>query len=183
MMSLQTWSHIAIFVGVLLTAGGGLGSYYFGKREDEKKEVQSAAAQTKLQKRVNALQGKLSQIQSNTESIDQKISLIFKSSETKKNKWNEVKVSAPVFADYIVVLFRSSSGDISGNARIRGTKEIYPFSTKVNNRLPLAVHNLWLQDKKQYMSNPILEYEITETSDEKNTLSIFSAGYRMSSGM
>ena len=183
MMSLQTWSHIVIFIGVVLTAAGGLGSYYFGKRENEKKEVQSAAEQMKLQNRINALQGKLTEIQSNTESIDQKINLIFESSETKKNKWNEVKVSAPIFADYIMILFRSSSGDIAGNARIKGTKEIYPFSTKVNNRIPLAVHNLWLQDKKQYMSDPILEYEITETSDEKNTLSIFSAGYRMSSGM
>jgi hypothetical protein len=33
------------------------------------------------------------------------------------------------------------------------------------------------------MPDPILEYEITETSDEKNTLRIFTAGYRMSSGM
>ena len=182
-MSLLTWGHIVIFIGVFLTAAGGFGTYYFGKMEADKKDKASIVAQGKLQNRIKDLQKELGLVQANTTSIDEKINLIFESTETKKHKWNEVKVKAPVIADYILLLFRSSEGRISGNVRIKGGKEIYPFSTLVNNRIPLAVHNLWLPEKKQYQSDPLLEYEITETSDEKNSLSIFSAGYRMSSGM
>ena len=182
-MTLQTVSHIVIFVGVILTAAGGFGSYYFGNKGTAKKEKDAADSQEKLQDRINDLQNKLTSIQSSTASIDQKISLIFKSDESATNKWTEVKVLAPAIADYVLLIFRSSAGKISGNARIKGTETVYPFSTLVNERIPLAIKNHWLPDKKQYMTDPILEYEITETSDEKNSLSIFSAGYRMSSGM
>jgi hypothetical protein len=156
---------------------------FWEKGFPKKKEGESLAAQRELQNRINDLQSNLGAIQSDTTSIDEKISLIFQSAETKKHKWNEVRVSAPVIADYILLHFRSSAGKISGNARIKGAKEIYPFSTLVNDRIPLAVRNLWLSERKQYQSDPVLEYEITETSDEKNSLSIFTAGYRMSSGM
>ena len=182
-MTLQTVSHIVIFVGVILTAAGGFGSYYFGNKETARKEKEAADSQKKLQGKINDLQNKLMSIQSNTASIDKKINLIFKSDESAKNKWTEVKVLAPVIADYVFLVFRSSAGKISGNARIKGTDTIYPFSTLVNERVPLAIKNPWLPDKKQYMTDPVLEYEITETSDEKNTLSIFTAGYKMSSGM
>ncbi len=182
-MTLQTVSHIVIFVGVILTAAGGFGSYYFGNKETARKEKEAADSQKKLQYRINDLQNKLTSIQSSTASIDQKISLIFKSDESATNKWIGVKVLAPAIADYILLIFRSSAGKISGNARIKGTDTVYPFSTLVNERIPLAIKNSWLPDKKQYMTDPILEYEITETSDEKNSLSIFSSGYRMSSGM
>lgn len=182
-MTLQTASHIVIFVGVILTAAGGFGSYYFGNKETARKEKEAADSQEKLQDRINDLQNKLISIQSSTASIDQKISLIFKSDESATNKWTEVKILAPVIADYVLLTFRSSAGKISGKARIKGTETVYPFSTLVNERIPLAIKNPWLPDKKQYMTDPILEYEITETSDEKNSLSIFSAGYRMSSGM
>ena len=36
-MSLLTFSHIVIFLGVLLAALGGFGAYYFGKQEAGKK--------------------------------------------------------------------------------------------------------------------------------------------------
>ena len=182
-MSLLTWSHIVIFIGVFLTAAGGFGTYYFGKMEADKKGKASTAAQGKLQNRIKDLQKELGLIQANTTSIDEKISLIFESNEARKHKWNEVKVIAPVIADYILLLFRSSMGKISGNVRIKGAKEIYPFSTLVNNKIPLAIHNLWLPDKKQYQADPTLEYEIVESSDEKDSLKIFSAGFRMSTGM
>jgi len=35
-MTLQTVSHIVIFVGVILTAAGWFGSYYFGNKETGK---------------------------------------------------------------------------------------------------------------------------------------------------
>lgn len=182
-MSLLTFSHIVIFLGVLLAALGGFGTYYFGKKEAGKKDKASAADQEKLQNRINDLQKELGLLQTSTTSIDEKISLIFESNEAKKQKWNEVKVKAPVIADYVFLLFRSSMGKISGNVRLKGAKEIYPFSTLVNNKIPLAIHNLWLPDKKQYQADPTLEYEIVETSDEKDSLKIFSAGFRMSTGM
>lgn len=182
-MSLLTLSHIVILLGILLTALGGFGTYYFGKIEADKKETVSAKAQEKLQVRIKDLQKELGLLQTNTSSIDDKISLIFESNEAKKKKWNEVKVIAPVIADYVFLVFRSSMGKISGNVRLKGAKEIYPFSTLVNNKIPLAIHNLWLPGKKQYQADPTLEYEIVETSDEKDSLKIFSAGFRMSTGM
>lgn len=45
--SFQTWSQIAIAIGIILTALGGFGSYYFGKAVDQKK---NSAAQTELDK-------------------------------------------------------------------------------------------------------------------------------------
>ena len=182
-MSLLTLSHIVIFLGVFLTALGGFGIYYFGKKEADKKDNASAIAQEKLQGRIKDLQKELGLLQTSTTSIDEKISLIFESNEAKKQKWNEVNIKAPVIADYVFLLFRSSMGKISGNVRLKGAKEIYPFSTLVNNKIPLAIHNLWLPDKKQYQADPTLEYEIIETSDEKDSLKIFSAGFRMSTGM
>ena len=37
--------------------------------------------------------------------------------------------------------------------------------------------------EKQYQADPTLEYEIVETSDEKDSLKILSAGFRMSTRM
>jgi flagellar basal body-associated protein FliL len=182
-MSLLTLSHIVVFFGLFLAALGGFGTYHFGKKEADKKDKASVADREKLQNRINDLQKELGLIQSSTTSIDEKITLLYESNQAKKHKWNEVKIRAPVIADYVFLLFRSSMGKISGNARLKGSKEIYPFSTLVNNKIPLAVHNLWLPDKKQYQEGPTLEYEIVETSDEKDSLKIFSAGFHMSTGM
>jgi len=127
-MTLQTISHIVIFVGVILTAAGGFGSYYFGNKEAARKEKEAADSQKKLQDRINDLQNKLTSIQSSTASIDEKINLIFKSDKSATNKWTEVKVLALAIADYVLLIFRSSAGKISGNACIKGTDIIYPFS-------------------------------------------------------
>ncbi|MDM8541148.1 hypothetical protein QUF90_08665 [Desulfococcaceae bacterium HSG9] len=182
-MSFLTISNIVVFIGVLLTATGGLGTYYFGKKEAEKKDKISATAQIKSQNHINDLQKKLTLIQNNTTSIEKNIKLISESKEAKKHKWNEIKVSVPVFSDYFFLLFQSSMGKMSGNIRIKNSKRIYPFSTLVNNKLQLAIQNLWLPDKKQYLEDPILEYEITEASDEKDSLKIFLAGYNLGMGM
>jgi hypothetical protein len=182
-MSMLTWSHIIICIGIIFTAAGGLGSYYFGKIEADKKDAASLKSQKAFQLRITDLQNKLMAVEKNTANMDQKLTLIAKSADAKTQKWFEAKAIAPVIADFILLKFRSSGGAISGNIRIKGSDTAYPFSTKVNDTIPLAIKNLWLQNKKQYMSDPILEYEITQTTDEKDSLSIFSAGFKMSSGM
>ena len=182
-MSMLTWSHIVICIGITFTAAGGFGSYYFGKVESDKKDAAALKSQQALQLRITDLQSKLMAVETNTAQMDQKLTLIVKSADTKTHKWLEAKALAPVIADYILLKFRSSGGAISGNIRIKGSDTVYPFSTNVNDTIPLAIKNLWLPDKNQYMSDPILEYEITQTTDEKDSLSVFSAGFKMSSGM
>ena len=84
-MSYQTLSHIVIVVGVVLTAAGGFGSYYYGKKDAARKERESAIEQKKLKNRINALQN-------DTASIDNKVNLIYKSMIWEKGKWQEVEM-------------------------------------------------------------------------------------------
>lgn len=130
-------------------------------------DYKARLSQTKSE---NETQNKLSDIQ-------EKVELIYQSTEIQKYKWNEVKVMASPISKYILLLFESSPGIMKGHVRIKDSKETYPFSTEVNNSVPVAIPNILLSDGKQYQSNPIIEYEITQTGDEKNSLRILLKGF------
>jgi hypothetical protein len=57
-MSADTWvtiSQIAIFVGAVLAAGGGAGSWYFGRMVERQKEDASTSQQIVLDKKIESL--------------------------------------------------------------------------------------------------------------------------------
>lgn len=53
--TLQNFSNIAIALGIFLTAFGGYGSYYFGKRIERQKDADSQAKEVKLTKQIDGL--------------------------------------------------------------------------------------------------------------------------------
>lgn len=101
---------------------------------------------------------------------------------TGKGTQFEVK-GVPPIAEHFPLVFKSNLGLITGYARVKGTKEFNRFSTKVNDQIPVVIHNLWLPEKKQYQSPPILELIIDHQADEKDTLSVFTKGFFLPDGM
>lgn len=151
-MSFQTISQIVLTIGIILTALGGFGSYHFGKKEERDKERASEEAQGRLNSQIVELQSELESVRSNTAQIDEKVDLIFKASGLVREKWTEIQLKhvPEGVTDYVVLLFASDKGRITGRVRIKGSKEEYPFSTTANDRIPVAVRNLWLPEKGHY---------------------------------
>jgi hypothetical protein len=75
--------------------------------------------------------------------VNQTVELVFQSAELKQEVWTEVEMKdvPPGVADYVLVLFRSNIGRISGKVRIKGSQDVSPFYTTVNNtvRSPCAI--------------------------------------------
>lgn len=117
-------------------------------------------------------------------STNQRVDDLNKSEEQITGKGTQFEVKGvPVFAEYFPLVFKSNLGLITGYARVKGTKEFHRFSTKVNDKVPVVIHNLWLPEKKQYQSPPILELVIDHQADEKDTLSVFTKGFFLPNGM
>lgn len=171
-MSLQTLSFYLIFTGAIIAAFGALGKNYYGKKESEKKEAewQKKFDEIRSEKALNI-------------DIDRKIDLLLlKSSEEPREEWNSVNMIdiADWFGgeviDYMYFVFKSSSGIIRGELRIKGTEEEYSFSTMANTNLPIAVRNLYLPEKGHFRKLPTIEYRITEKTDPFAVLSIVMVG-------
>jgi len=79
--------------------------------------------------------------------------------------------------DHLLLLFKSDKGNISGKVRIKGSKDIYPFSTIANQQIPLAVRNLWLPKEGKYKEPTIMEFAVTEKTEPDASLKIFTAGW------
>ncbi|MDY7035950.1 MAG: hypothetical protein SV375_07285 [Thermodesulfobacteriota bacterium] len=117
-------------------------------------------------------------------STNQRVDDLNKSEEQISGKGTQFQVrGVPSIAEYFPLVFKSNLGLITGYARVKGTKEFHRFSTKVNDKVPVVIHNLWLSDKKQYQSPPVLELVIDHQADEKDTLSVFTKGFFLPDGM
>ena len=117
-------------------------------------------------------------------STNQRVDDLHKSEEQITGKGTQFEVKGvPAFAEYFPLVFKSNLGLITGYARVKGTKEFHRFSTKVNDKVPVVIHNLWLSGKKQYQSPPILELVIDHQAEEKDTLSVFTKGFFLPNGM
>lgn len=164
-MTLQTVSQIILAVGILATAVGGFGSYYF----DDSKDIQ------------RDLKSQISRLQAN---FDTRTDLIFEALNIKPDVWNAVEIkSVPDgVADYLLLLFKSDKGRISGKVRIQGSNNIAYFSTTANSTIPVAVPNLWVPKEQQYKSPTILEFAVTQKTDPGAKLSIFTRGWIDSRG-
>jgi hypothetical protein len=173
-MTPQIACQIILAFGVLLSAAGGFGSFYFGKIEEKQNRLASNKAQSELRAQIDQLQA----------SFDTKIDLIFQAMNVKPDEWKSVQlnnVPAEV-ADFALILFRSDRGRISGKVRIKGSKNIAFFSTSANARTPVAVANVWDGKSKQYVAPAVLEFSLTEKTDSSATLSVFTAGWIDSRG-
>ncbi len=176
-MTLQTASQIVLLIGVLLSAIGGFGSYYFGKLEEEANKRESEKAQ-------NELKMQIKELQANTFQISEKAELIFQALKVKAETWVEVEMKnvPPGVTDYLVLLFTSDKGRISGKVRIKGSEHTSSFSTTANNRIPVTVRNLWLPKEGQYKAPTIMEFTVTEKTEPDASLSIYTQGWIDSRG-
>jgi hypothetical protein len=117
-------------------------------------------------------------------STNQKIDDLNKPQEQISGKSTQFEVEGvPPISDYFPLVFKSNFGLITGYVRVKGTKEFHRFSTKGNAKIPVVVKNLWIPEKGQYQSPPILELVIDHQADEKATLSIYTTGFFLPDGM
>lgn len=101
----------------------------------------------------------------------------------KADVWTSIEVNSvpPGVSDYLLLLFRSDRGRISGKVRVQGSKSEAWFSTTANDTIPVSVANLWLPEQKHYKSPTIIEFAIIET-DAAATLTVLTAGWIDSRG-
>ena len=176
-LSLQTIFQLVLVVGVVLTAIGTYGSYHYGKEEQDARDRLS-------DKRQDALKSEISKLQAEAAKTNQKIELIYQAVKPQEDVWMEVEmknIPGPI-ADYLLLLFASDKGRISGKARIKGSDELYTFSTTANNRHPVAIRNLWLKSEGQYKTPVVLQFSITERTDPDASFQIYTAGFIFSRG-
>jgi hypothetical protein len=76
----------------------------------------------------------------------------------------------------------SNIGRISGKVRIKGSQDVSPFYTTVNNTVPVAVRNLWVPAEGKYKIPTIMEFSITEKPTPDASLRIYTAGWVDSQG-
>ncbi|MBR1191158.1 hypothetical protein [Bradyrhizobium sp. AUGA SZCCT0160] len=174
-----------ILFGALASAVGGFGSTYVTKKAGERSQAaaKEAAARDKLelQQRLEGdkadLQAELTKLR---QSLDQNTSIVFKAMNIKLDTWTKIELkSVPTggVVDYVMLLFKSDRGRISGKARVEGSETISTFSTTANDSIPVVVPNAWIPAEKRYRNTTTLEFTITEKTDPAATLSILTKGY------
>ncbi len=158
----QTASQLILLVGILLSAAGGFGSYYFGKMEDQDKQ-----------------RGFDAQIANLQTSMNQNTELLYEALDVKKDVWIPVEIKSvpPGVTDYLLLLFRSDKGRISGKVRVQGSNAISTFSTTANNTIAIAVPNVWVSSQQMYKMPTVLEFAVTEKTDPNAALSILTQGW------
>lgn len=176
-MTSQTVSQIVLLLGVMLSAFGAYGSYHYGKLEEAENKRGSDKAQ-------NELKAQIKELQANTSQISDKADLIFQALKVKTEIWMEVEMkNVPAgITDYLLLLFASDKGRISGKVRIKGSENVASFSTTANNSVPVAVRNLWLPKEDQYKIPTIMEFAVTEKTEPDASLSIYTQGFLWSRG-
>ena len=173
-MTSQTISQSVLVLGILLTALGTGGSYYFGKIEERENQRKSANVQNELNSQITKLQS----------TFDAKTDLIFKALKVKQDVWTSVETDMvpPGMAEFLFLIFKADKGRISGKVRIKGSEETAYFSTSANDTTPVAVPNLWVPSERQYKVPTVIEFTVTEKSVPDFTLSIFTQGFIDSMG-
>lgn len=114
-----------------------------------------------------------------TSEILEKNELIYQSAVDRNEVWTELEMKhvPPGVTDYLLLLFASNKGRISGKVRIKGSTEEYAFSTTANNRVPVALRNVWVPEESQYKVPTILQFIITEKTSSDSALSIYTQGW------
>jgi len=176
-MTLQTASQIVMLIGVLLSGVGVFGSFYFGKLKEAESKLISEKAQSELKAQINDLQA-------NTSKNSDKTELIFQALKIQTETWTEVEMKnvPPGVTDYLLLLFASNKGRVSGKVRIKGSEHIAAFSTTANDKVPVAVRNLWATKEGQYKIPTVMEFTVTEKTEQDASLRIYTQGWIDSRG-
>jgi hypothetical protein len=137
-MTPQTVSQIVAAASFVFTAVGGLGAYYFGSLQQSQSEKRRIEAEHQLSEQMK--------------SIESKTELVYRALALHKDVWTavEMKNVPPGVTDYLLLLFASDKGRISGKARVQGSNDLAFFSTTANNKIPVAVPNVWIPEAHQY---------------------------------
>lgn len=169
-LDMQQFWYLLIMLGGLGVAIGTWGS----SREKDKSSARDKAA---LQLRLDGVTAQLAKFDAqqgkNTETLLNAIG-------AKPNEqWQSVQLTniPDVVADFALMLFRADHGRINGKVRIRGSKAEAFFSTSANDRMPIAVPNVWDPKTGLYHAPAFLEYTITEVTEPNAHLSILTAGW------
>lgn len=186
-MAPQVISQIILTIGIITTALGGFASFYYGKIEELDKDRVATQEKNELKTEIVILKSNTthikadsSQIKTDTSEIKESVGkLLIRTNSLKKDVWAklEMKNVPPGVTDYLLLLFTSDKGRITGKIRIKGSQETSTFSTTANDTIPVALRNLWIPDQRQYKVPTIIEYSITEKTDAKAALSIYTQGY------
>ncbi len=168
-MTSQTICQIIALLGLFISAGGGFGSYYFGKMEEREKAQKSDIAQRAL----------TSQIAKFEEKQNARTELILRALNVKPDVWTSVEINTvpPGVTEFLLLLFQSTKGNISGKVRVKGSDRVASFSTTVNDHLPVAVANLWMPEQKQYQVPTVIEFTITDKTFSDAGVSILTQGW------
>lgn len=171
-MTLQTICQIIIVIGIFITAAGSFGSYYFGKSEQEIKDIEHKKENVNLKSQVNSLLAM-------TTKIAEQNDLIYSSTVVNNEEWHDVEMKhvPDGVADYLMLLFASNTGRITGKVRIKGASEETTFSTTANNQVPVALRNLWIPEINQYQTPTIIQFMISNKTHKEASLSIYTQGW------
>ena len=167
-MTYQTICQLLMLLGIILTALGGYGSYYFGNIEQSVRD-----------KKTDELKNQVSSLKAMTAKISEQNNLIYQSIVGDDADWKELEMKhvPPGVTDYLLLLFASDKGRISGKVRIKDSTEETSFSTTANNKFPVALRNLWVPENNQYRVPTVMQFMITEKTDPNASLSIFTHGF------
>jgi len=164
---MQLFWYGVILLGAVVGAFGVFGSSIYKDRSAQRDK----AAQ---QKTINDLTAQVAKFEA---ALNKNTEVILASQLVKPDdKWSvELKNIPTSVADYALLLFRSDRGRITGKVRLAGSNTETLFSTAANDKLPIAVPNVW--ETNSYRSPAVLEYAITSTTDPSAHLSILTAGW------
>jgi hypothetical protein len=167
-MPYQTICQGFMVLGLILTGLAGYGSYHFGNIEQSVRD-----------KKADELKNEISSLKAMTAKISEQFSLIYQSKVGDDVDWKELEMKhvPPGVTDYLLLLFTSDKGRISGKVRIKGSVEETSFSTTANNEIPVALRNLWVPEENQYRVPTVMQFMITEKTDPNSSLSILTRGY------
>jgi len=110
-------------------------------------------------------------------------SLLVKTNRAPSQEWIKIdflnKTSAKVDcrdSEILFLQFKASAGIISGNVKIEKSDKTYPFSTHVYEENPLRVNNLFLKERRHYISYPNFSYQILDKTIASSELKIILVG-------
>ena len=171
-MTLQTICQIIIAIGIIMTAAGSYGSYHFGKAEQAIKDKEHEKESGNLKIQIDSLHAM-------TTKIAEQNDLIYSSTVGSNEEWHDVEMKhvPDGVADYLMLLFASNIGRITGKIRIKGASEETTFSTTANNKVPVALRNLWVPELSQYKTPTIMQFMIANKTHKEASLSIYTQGW------
>jgi len=97
-------------------------------------------------------------------SINRKVEQLLYESSVSRVTWEEIETIKivpwlPIGIQHYFLIFKADIGSIRGRIRVKGSKDLYSFSTNANDKMPLTIHNLWIPDTNQYQHFPVIEHQ------------------------